>query len=262
MGDTNMRRLTVGAAVASLALAGTAGPAALAKPAANSNSGKRAHVYRAQLEAVAVAGAAVAPTPRGKAQLIDGVRNDKLAIHLRGLQPGTYEWHIHKAPAGVTDPCAAPGSSAAPLADWIFRSLIADAHGNANSQGRSYTFTADPAATYYVDVHRPDETVVACGVLRKPVRKDKRGQSDPTPVQPADAGTGAAGTAGADTPFVVDTPGGLPAAGQGGVPPTPVAGDEEDQDEGHGERPSGKRGHGHGKPGHPRGREAKGPNRA
>lgn len=200
-----MRRLTVGAAIASLVTVGAAAGPAAAKP--KHKPSPRAHVYRAILGPVAVGPYGMVPNTRGRAQLVDGKRNDKLSIHVRGLQAGqAYEWHIHKAPAGITDPCASPAAAATPVPGWIYRPLTADAAGNANSQARSFSFTADPAATYYVDVHMADGSTVVCGVLggkrkQKPA-KPNRGKSKPTTVVAQPPAGGAQ-----DEPFVVGAEG-------------------------------------------------------
>jgi len=172
-----MKRLTVGAAIASLVTVGAAAGPVNAKPKPPKPS-PRAHVYWANLGPVAVGPYGEIPSTRGRAQLVDGKRNDKLSIHVRGLQAGqTYTWHIHKAAAGVADPCASPAATAASAPGWIYRPLTANTSGNGDSQARSFTFSADPAGTYYVDVHMGDGSVLVCGVLHgKPAH--------PKPVHP------------------------------------------------------------------------------
>src|SRR5262245_35131327 len=120
---------------------------ALAVPAVAGAGGKR--TYRASLAPVnpAATTAGVAAV-RGKAQLVDGKRNNKLSLHVRGLAPRTtYIWHIHQGS------CAATG---APLPGWMYRTqdgagngtLTTGRSGGANTKARSATFNADPALAY------------------------------------------------------------------------------------------------------------------
>lgn len=207
-----MRRLTAGAALASLITVGAAAPA-VAKP--GPKQPPRTHVYWANLGPVAVGPYAMIPNTRGRAQLVDGKRNDKLSIHVRGLQAGqTYTWHVHQAAAGVSNPCASPAADAASAPGWIYKPLIADPQGNANAQGRSFTFAADPAATYYVDVHMADGSVLVCGVLhgkqkrQAPIKPLKgKGKGHGNAGQPLVIGGSASADGGADDPIEVDAEG-------------------------------------------------------
>jgi hypothetical protein len=154
----------------------------LAAPA-NAND-KRAKVSKAHLEATEAATAAGIPDARGRAQLVDGRKNNKVSLHMKGLTAGqTYLWHVHQA-TGEGDPCAA-GSTVAnptPYPGWTYRELTANESGNANSKGRSTTFPVaeeDTGGDYYVNVHLQDGTVIACGVLeRKRGGKHKGAKSD------------------------------------------------------------------------------------
>jgi hypothetical protein len=142
----------------------------LAAPASANN--KRAKVSKAHLEATAAATAAGIPDARGRAQLVDGRKNNKVSLHMKGLAPGeTYLWHVHQATA-EGDPCAAGSTvgNPTPYPGWTYRELTANESGNANSKGRSTTFPVeeeDTGGDYYVNVHLEDGTVVACGVLER-----------------------------------------------------------------------------------------------
>ena len=163
-----MKTAVATCAVACLALAG---------PAVAHDKKRGAKVQRAKLTATAAATAAGVPDVRGRAQLVDGKRRNKVSLHVRNLEPGeTYVWHVHQA-AAEGDPCdpASGVGNPAPYPGWEYRALVANEAGNANSKGRSTTFpAAEPADTgeaYYVNVHLQDGTVIACGVL-----KGKRGK--------------------------------------------------------------------------------------
>ena len=149
--------------------------------AAVAHKGKRGHkhkstpakVYKASLGPVGT-DAAYAGI-HGKAQLVDGKKNNKISIHVRNLKPGTtYPWHIHEFAAGVTNPCA-PGAAQGPIVTaFTYKKLTANTSGNANSTGRSRTFTWDRTKKYYVNVHDPSTGApIACGVLKSPKKAKK-----------------------------------------------------------------------------------------
>jgi hypothetical protein len=156
-----MIRLVSLAVAGSLALAGVA--------VAN---GKGAKTYRADLVPVdPAATTAGLPTVVGKAQLVDGKKNDKVSLHMRNLAADTtYLWHVH------VGSCAATG---APVAGWTYRTqdamgngtLTSNAAGNANTKGKSASFSAG-AQSFSVNVHvatetngLPAGTIIACGDL-------------------------------------------------------------------------------------------------
>jgi hypothetical protein len=145
--------------------------AALVATAPAAAHDKRAKVSRAKLTATPAAEAAGIPDVKGRAQLVDGKRRNKVSLHVRGLKAGeTYLWHVHQAKA-EGDPCA-PDSEVAdptPYPGWTYRALVANEAGNANSKGRSETFPVETESTgdYYVNVHLQDGTVIACGVLER-----------------------------------------------------------------------------------------------
>jgi hypothetical protein len=156
-----MIRLVSLAVAGSLALAGVA--------VAN---GKGAKTYRADLVPVdPAATTAGLPTVVGKAQLVDGKKNDKVSLHMRNLAADTtYLWHVH------VGSCAATG---APVAGWTYRTqdamgngtLTSNAAGNANTKGKSASFNAG-AQSFSVNVHvatvtngLPAGTIIACGDL-------------------------------------------------------------------------------------------------
>ena len=161
-----MSRRTTAAAVASIAAIGVTG-------VATASSTHSAKPYKASLAAVnPAATTAGVPTVTGKAQLVDGKKNNKVSLHVRNLAASTmYMWHVHEGD------CAATG---APVAGWTYREhdagngmVTSDAAGNANTRGKSATFNADPAKKYSVNVHvtavtngLPAGSIIACGDLK------------------------------------------------------------------------------------------------
>jgi hypothetical protein len=179
------RRITAIVA-ASLAALGVAGVAT----AASSHSAK---VFKASLTAVnpAATTAGLADVV-GKAQLVDGKKNNKVSLHMRNLAADTgYLWHVHEGS------CAATG---APVEGWTYRTQDANGNGtftsneagNGNTRGKSSTFNADPAKSYSVNVHVATETnglpvgtIIACGDLNpsKASGKNKSKSKKPHPAQ-------------------------------------------------------------------------------
>ena len=162
-----MTRGITAAAVASIAAMGVAS-------VATADSGRSAKPYKASLAAVnPAATTAGLATVAGKAQLVDGKKNNKVSLHVRNLAASTmYLWHVHEGT------CAATG---APVAGWTYRTqdpagngtLTSNASGNANTKGKSATFDADPTKSYSVNVHvsaltngLPAGTIIACGDLK------------------------------------------------------------------------------------------------
>jgi hypothetical protein len=154
-----MRKSIAVAACATLAiLPGSA----LAKP--------RAKVYRGSFEAVGADGAYTSGK-FGKAQLVDGKRNDKLSVHVRHLGGRTrYVFRLLQAPVACEE--GAPAGTEVP--GWRYRRdgvLRTSRKGNANSWARSHSFTADPGVEYFVGVYtatadRQPGELVLCAELR------------------------------------------------------------------------------------------------
>jgi hypothetical protein len=177
------RRITA-AAVASITAVGVAS-------VATADSGHSAKTYKASLAAVnPAATTAGLATAAGKAQLVDGKKNNKVSLHMRNLAASTmYLWHVHEGT------CAATG---APVAGWNYRThdaagngtLTSNASGHANTKGRSATFNADPAKSYSVNVHvaAPTNglaagTIIACGDLKASKASGKSKPKKPHPPQ-------------------------------------------------------------------------------
>ena len=165
-----MKKLIAAAACAALAALPAA---AVAKP--------RAKVYRGTFQAVGSDGA-YTDGKFGKAQLVDGKRNDKLSVHLRHLGGKTrYVFRLQQADTACEE--GAPGGTDVP--GWRYRRngiLRTSRRGNANSWARSHTFTADPDTEYFVGVYTatpsgdPGE-IVLCAKLT--TKSHKRGSKKP-----------------------------------------------------------------------------------
>lgn len=167
-----MKRLTVGALVASLAVAGTAVPFAGAAKGDKKKPAKRTKVYRAKLAPVPVGDYGMLARSRGKAQMVDGKHNNKISIHVRKLSPGvTYGWRIVEVTGDAEFPCA----SGKAVEGWSYKPLKANAAGNANSKGKSKTFEADPDKSYFVGVYLPNNgPAFLCGELKAKSKKAKK----------------------------------------------------------------------------------------
>jgi hypothetical protein len=178
-----IRRITA-AAIASVAAIGIASVATAA-------NGHSATPYKASLAAVnPAATTAGLATVVGKAQLVDGKKNNKVSLHMRNLAPGTvYLWHVHEGT------CAATG---APVPGWTYRTqdasgngtLTSNESGNGNTRGKSATFNADPTKSYSVNVHisvptngLPAGTIIACGDLKASKASGKSKPKKPHPPQ-------------------------------------------------------------------------------
>src|SRR4051812_36178491 len=141
-----MKKLIAAATCAALAAVPAA---AIAKP--------QAKVYRGSFEAVGSDGADAAGK-FGKAQLVDGKRNDKLSVHVRHAGgKSTYVFRLQQAATACAD--GAPGAIGVP--NWRYRrsGVLHTSHkGSANSWARSHTFTADPGTQYFVGVYTATPT--------------------------------------------------------------------------------------------------------
>jgi hypothetical protein len=127
----------------------------------------------------------------GKAQLVDGKRNDQLSVHVRRLGARTtYVYKLQSTAAATACAAGAPGGTDVP--GWRYRHggvLKTNRHGVANSFARSRSFTAASDVTYFVGVWSttatgaPDQ-LVACAQLkgnRKPAKSHGGGKSHDKP---------------------------------------------------------------------------------
>jgi hypothetical protein len=148
-----------------------------ALPASASAHPSRAHPLKGTFQLVGADGDYVRGN-FGKAQLVDGKRNDKLSVHIRRAgRKASYVFRLEKAAKA----CAAdaPGGTAVP--GWKYRRdgvLKTSRKGVANSSARSRTFRAERDVEYFVGVYTrtadgaPDQLLL-CAELRgkKPHRR-------------------------------------------------------------------------------------------
>ncbi len=169
---TDMKKLPAIVAVAALAFVPAGALAAKPNPKEKKPT-PRAKVYKAKIRAVG-ADAAYVTTRFGRAQLVDGKKNNKVTVHFRHLTPGgTYLWHVHQA-TGPGNPCEDESIGGPPYAGWDWTKVnpfTTNAAGNYNKTFKTKTFPVsiaqgDTGFVYYVNVHLADGTVIACGVFK------------------------------------------------------------------------------------------------
>jgi hypothetical protein len=211
-------------AVAACAVLAILPGSALAKP--------RAKVYRGTFQAVGADGAYTSGK-FGKAQLVDGKRNDKLSVHVRHLGGhARYVFRLLQAPTACDE--SAPGGTE--VAGWRYRRngvLRTSRKGNANSWARSRSFAAQSGLEYFVGVYTataaggPGELVL-CSELRSKGAKGGKHQPGKHPDKPgkhADKPRGHRGKPGKEKPAKPGKPAdpGKPGEqrGGGGKPPHP-----------------------------------------
>jgi hypothetical protein len=125
----------------------------LAAPASAHDTKSHAKVFKAKLSG---------DDARGRAQLVDGRKHDKVSLHVKGLEPGeTYVW-------AITQEGGEP--------DFTYGTLKVRPSGNANAKARSTTFKASDG-DFSVEVQLEDGTVVASGDFER-AGHGRRGEND------------------------------------------------------------------------------------
>jgi hypothetical protein len=157
-------------------------------PAAAQAKPKRTKVFRGTFQAVGSDGA-YTTGKFGKAQLVDGKRNDKLSVHVRHLGSRTkYVFRLQQADTACEE--GAPGGTDVP--GWRYRRggvLKSSRRGVANSWARSRTFTAERGTEYFVAVYTATPSgdpgdLVLCAELRGKGRKHKPEKGGHKPKKP------------------------------------------------------------------------------
>jgi hypothetical protein len=151
----------------------------LVPAAGQASKSKRARVYKGTFEAVGAEGA-YSNDKFGKAQLVDGRRNDKLSVHMRRLAPRTqYAFRLQQAARACEE--GAPGGTDVP--GWTYRRagvFTTNRKGGANSKARSRSFTAERGVEYLVAVYTLSPTgelgeLVLCAELKGKKRGHGKG---------------------------------------------------------------------------------------
>jgi hypothetical protein len=142
-------------------------------------SSKRAKVYKGTFEAVGADGA-YTDGKFGKAQLVDGKRNDKLSVHVRRLAPRTrYAFRLQQASRA----CEKGAAGGTDVPGWTYRRggvFKTNRKGHANSKARSTSFTAQRGVEYFVGVYtlspvgEPDQLVLCAELKGKKEKKGKK----------------------------------------------------------------------------------------
>jgi hypothetical protein len=156
---------------------------ALVPAAAQASTAKRAKVYKGTFEAVGADGA-YSHDKFGKAQLVDGRRNDKLSVHVRRLAPRTqYAFRLQQA----THACEKGAAGGTDVPDWTYRRagvFTTNRKGHANSKARSRSFAAKRGVEYFVAVYtlgptgRPNELVLCAELKGRKAKKGKKRGDD------------------------------------------------------------------------------------
>ena len=160
-------------------LATLVGVAAVMVAPATADAHSRAKVYRGSFQHVGADGSYTRDS-FGKAQLVDGKRNDQLSVHVRKLgSRATYTFRLQSA-ATACEQGAAGGTD---VPGWKYRRggvLVTNRHGVANGSARARGFTVDRNVEYFVGVFDSSNRLVACAQLTKKP-KPKQGHETPKP---------------------------------------------------------------------------------
>jgi hypothetical protein len=154
-----------------LAALGASTALALALVPAAAQAHSRTTILRGSFELVGADGSYTSDH-FGKAQLVDGKRNDSLSVHVRKL--GARATYVFRLQSSASSACAAGAPGGTDVPGWRYRRggvLKTNSHGVANSWARSHSFTAASNVTYFVGVFTataagaPDQ-LVACAELK------------------------------------------------------------------------------------------------
>src|SRR5215470_11320280 len=145
-----------------LAIATVAVFAAL--PATASAHSKKTTVYKGSFQLVGADGSYTNDS-FGKAQLVDGKRNDQLSVHVRKL--GSRVKYTFKLQSAATA-CEQGAAGGTDVPGWKYHRggvLFTNRHGVANSFARARGFKVDPSVEYFVGVFDSTNRIVACAQL-------------------------------------------------------------------------------------------------
>jgi hypothetical protein len=172
-----MKRVLALFALLALALAAPAGALAKKPDHKKGHKGSPAKVYKGSFRAVGADGA-YSDRKFGKAQLVDGKKNDKLSVHVRKLAPKTtYAYGLYRTAKGDAV-CNEDANTGELVTDFTYKPTRTNRAGNFNANTRSKTFRSDPSAFSYfvlVSTTKPDgsaDQAIACAALRG--KRDKK----------------------------------------------------------------------------------------
>ena len=138
---------------------------ALAVPSAA--QAKRAVTYKAKLAPSAESAV------RGKAQLVDGKRRDKVRLRVKGLGAGaTYGWALRKAPAGG-DACTGDE-----VGSFTYAALHGRRGGSAKARARGKAFAGGDGVYAVVVTDAAGEDVACLALKSKAQRKAERKRAE------------------------------------------------------------------------------------
>jgi hypothetical protein len=153
--------------------------AAVALTPAAASAKSRTKTYKGTFELVGADGSYTSDT-FGKAQLVDGRRNDQLSVHVRKLgSRAKYVFRLQSAAAA----CEAGAPAGTDVPGWRYHRsglLVTSRSGVANSWARSREFAVKSDVEYYVGVFtrtasgKPDQ-LVACAQLTTKKKKAAKG---------------------------------------------------------------------------------------
>jgi hypothetical protein len=110
---------------------------------------------------------------RGKAQLVDGKRRDKVRLRVKGLEAGaTYGWTLRKAPAGG-DAC-----SGNVVGSFTYSALHGLRGGNARAQARGRAFAGGDGVYAVVVTDAAGEDVACLALKSRAQRKAERKRAE------------------------------------------------------------------------------------
>jgi hypothetical protein len=159
--------------------------AAFAALPAAAGAHSKTKIYRGSFQLVGADGSYTRDS-FGKAQLVDGKRNDKLSVHVRKLgSRATYTFRLQSA-ATACEQGAAGGTD---VPGWTYRRggvLVTNRHGVANGSARARGFRVDRSVEYFVGVFDSSKRLVACAQLTKKKKPHGKppGHSKPKPPKP------------------------------------------------------------------------------
>jgi hypothetical protein len=134
--------------------------------AAGAHPKAKAKVYRGSFQLVGADGSYTRDS-FGKAQLVDGKRNDQLSVHVRKLGARVkYTFKLQSA----AQACTAGAAGGTDVPGWKYRRggvLFTNRRGEANSWARARGFKVDPTVEYFVGVFDSTNRLVACAQLTK-----------------------------------------------------------------------------------------------